>query len=226
LQIRSGSNVECSTACLAMQRLAPGLRMAIVQDMGPGLCDAMLMVTRALLTVTPALYICSNDALLALQLLGSGDGQTACKDALVRVGAVTVLAAQLVAEGPLTQVMPAAPAACWMHLSPASLEAIAEDRMYHCLAALLNLLRSQEELKNKVVNATGLLPTIVMFLASCHDATRRAALSLLATIMIGSKERREAVALAGAIQPLERLKEGAANPLCRERARALLDELE
>lgn len=29
------------------------LRMAIVQDMGPGLCDAMLMVTRALLTVTP-----------------------------------------------------------------------------------------------------------------------------------------------------------------------------
>lgn len=58
----------------------------------------------------------------ALQLLGSGDGQTACKDALVRVGAVTVLAAQLVAEGPLTQVMPAAPAACWMHLSPASLE--------------------------------------------------------------------------------------------------------
>ena len=170
------------------------------------------------------MYICSNDALLALQLLGSGDGQTACKDALVQVGAVTVLAAQLVAEGP-TQLTPSAPAACWRHLSPASLEAIAEDRMYHCLAALLNLLRSQQELKDQVVKATGLLPTIVMFLASCHEATSRAALSFLATIMIDSKERREAVALAGALQPLERLTEGAANPLDRQRARSLLDEL-
>lgn len=110
--------------------------------------------------------------------------------------------------------------------APPPLLSLSLSLRYHLLAAILNLLRSQQVLKDQVVKVTGLLPTIVMLLASCHDATRRAALSFLATIMIDSTERREAVALAGALQPLERLAERSVIPEDRQRARALLDELE